>query len=105
LEKECKAIGRDFSNIEKSCWLGGQVLIAANEEELLEKIRQKNVAGLSMEEFKKTAFTGTPQQCREQLKVYVDLGATFFMLYFSDLPSVDGLKLFAEAVMKLIGGG
>ena len=28
LEKQCKAVGRNFSEIEKSCWPGGQVLIA-----------------------------------------------------------------------------
>ena len=104
LEKECKAIGRDFGKIEKSCWPGRQVLIAPNEEELQEKIRQKNVLGLSLEEFKKTTFTGTPSQCREQLQVYVELGVTFFMLYFSDLPSFDGLRLFAETVMKDMSG-
>ena len=36
----------------------------------------------------------------EHLQVYVDLGVTYFMLYFADLPSLDGLKLFSEAVAK-----
>jgi len=27
---------------------------------------------------------------------YVDLGASYFMLYFADLPSTAGLRLFAE---------
>ena len=100
LEKECTAIGRDFGEIEKSCWPGGQVLVAQNEIEVNEKILQKNSSGLSFEDFKKTTLVGTPRQCREQLQVYIDLGVTCFMLYFGDLPRVDGLRLFAEGVMN-----
>ena len=46
LEKQCKAVGRNFGEIEKSCWPGGQVLIAQNQKELDEKIKQKNVTNL-----------------------------------------------------------
>jgi hypothetical protein len=31
--------------------------------------------------------------------VYVGLGVTCFMLFFSELPKLDGLKLFAEDVI------
>ena len=100
LEKECRAVGRNFGEIEKSCWPGGQVLIAKNQSELNEKVSQKNALGLSLDEFKKTSLVGTPEQCREQLQVYVDLGVTCFMLYFADLPGVEGLRLFADGVMN-----
>jgi alkanesulfonate monooxygenase SsuD/methylene tetrahydromethanopterin reductase-like flavin-dependent oxidoreductase (luciferase family) len=104
LEKECTAIGRNFDEIEKSCWPGGQVLIARNAREVNEKVSQKNALGLSVEDFKKTTLVGTPQECREQLQVYLDLGVTCFMLYFGDLPRVDGLRLFAEGVMNKMSG-
>jgi len=104
LEKECKAIGRSFSAIEKSCWPSGQVLIAQNEREVKKKVSQKNALGLSVEDFKKATLVGTPRECREQLQVYVDLGVTCFMLYFGDLPRVDGLRLFAEGVMNSMSG-
>jgi len=100
LEKECKAVGRSFGEIEKSCWPGGQVLVAQNEKELNEKILQKNPLGLTLDECKKTMLAGTPQQCIDQLQIYIDLGVSTFMLYFADLPSVEGLRLFAESVMK-----
>ncbi len=105
LENACRAIGRGFGEIEKSCWPGGQVLIAQNEKELEEKIAKKNVLGLSKEEFLQVNLAGTPAQIRKQLQVYVDLGVTCFMLYFADLPQVDGLRLFAESVMKPMGDG
>jgi alkanesulfonate monooxygenase SsuD/methylene tetrahydromethanopterin reductase-like flavin-dependent oxidoreductase (luciferase family) len=104
LEKECRAVGRNFGEIEKSCWPGGQVLIAKNQSELNEKISEKNALGLSLDEFKKTSLVGTPEQCRAQLQVYVDLGVTCFMLYFADLSSVEGLRLFADGIMNKSSG-
>ena len=105
LEKKCGMIGRSFGEIEKSCWPGGQVLIAENEGQLREKIAQKNVLSLSEEEFKQVNLAGTPAQIREKLQVYLDLGVSCFMLYFADLPRVEGLRLFAESVMDRIRGG
>ena len=100
LEKQCKLIGRNFAEIERSCWPGGQVIIAHNQTELSEKISQRKPANVSLEEFKKGALAGTPDECIEQLQVYVGLGVTYFMLFFSDLPRLDGLKLFAEDVIN-----
>jgi alkanesulfonate monooxygenase SsuD/methylene tetrahydromethanopterin reductase-like flavin-dependent oxidoreductase (luciferase family) len=103
LENTCRVIGRNFGEIEKSCWPSGQVLIARTESEVNEKITQKNVLGLTLEEFKQTSLVGTPQQCREQLQFYIDLGVSYFMLYFADLPGVEGLRLFAEGIMNKKG--
>ena len=45
LEKACRAFGRDFGEIEKSCWPGGQVLIAESEKELARKNCQEKCFG------------------------------------------------------------
>jgi F420-dependent oxidoreductase-like protein len=82
LENQCKAIGRNFNEIEKSCWPSGQVLIAQNQRELDEKISTRKPANVSLEDFKKTTLAGTPDECFEQLQVYVDLGVSYFMLFF-----------------------
>jgi F420-dependent oxidoreductase-like protein len=100
LENHCKTVGRDFGEIEKSCWPAGQVLIAQNQRELGEKVSQRKPANTSVEDFRKVTLAGTPDECREHLKAYADLGVTYFMLFFADLPSVDGLRLFAEDVVK-----
>jgi alkanesulfonate monooxygenase SsuD/methylene tetrahydromethanopterin reductase-like flavin-dependent oxidoreductase (luciferase family) len=104
LENQCKAIGRNVGEIEKSCWPCGQLLIAQNQRELGEEISQRKPANISLEDFKKTTLAGTPDECRKRLKVYVDLGATYFMLFFADLPSTDGLRLFAEGVINNMSG-
>jgi alkanesulfonate monooxygenase SsuD/methylene tetrahydromethanopterin reductase-like flavin-dependent oxidoreductase (luciferase family) len=104
LENQCKLIGRDFGEIERSCWPSGQVLIAQDQVELNEKIAKIKPAGTSADDFNKSTLTGTPDECVERLQVYVDLGVTNFMVYFADFPSLDCLRLFAEAVANRIGG-
>jgi len=102
LQEKCKVVGRDFEDIERSCWPGGQVLIAQNQRELEELISLCKPASLPMDEYRKGNLSGTPDECKKSLQVYVDLGVTYFMLYFADLPRTDGLKLFSEAVIKKI---
>jgi alkanesulfonate monooxygenase SsuD/methylene tetrahydromethanopterin reductase-like flavin-dependent oxidoreductase (luciferase family) len=98
----CKAIGRDYGEIEKSCWPGGQVFIASKRRELDEKLSQRKPRNMSIGDFAKTNLVGTPEQCRRSIQQYVDLGVTFFMLFFGDLPSTDGLGLFAQTIIKTL---
>ncbi len=102
LQKYCKAIGRDHREIEKSCWPGGQVFIASQRRELDESLSQRKPRNMSMSDFAKTNLAGTPEQCLRSIQQYVDLGVTFFMLLFGDLPSTDGLRLFAETIIKTL---
>jgi F420-dependent oxidoreductase-like protein len=100
LKDHCKIIGRDFGEIEKSCWPSGQILAAENEKELSQKFQKYKPSNMTLEDFKKSTLAGTPNECQKHLQVYADLGVTYFMLYFADLPNVEGLKLFAEAVAQ-----
>jgi alkanesulfonate monooxygenase SsuD/methylene tetrahydromethanopterin reductase-like flavin-dependent oxidoreductase (luciferase family) len=101
LENHSKVFGRNVCEIEKSCWPAGQVLMAEDKKELAEKILQRKPANISMEEFKKTTLATTPDECRAHLQTYVDLGVTYFMLFFADLPRVDSLRLFSQAVKTM----
>jgi alkanesulfonate monooxygenase SsuD/methylene tetrahydromethanopterin reductase-like flavin-dependent oxidoreductase (luciferase family) len=99
LKDYCQAISRDFQGIEKSCWPSGQVFfhpekIGTGKRPLPQKSR-KTLADESI-------FIGTPQEFMRLIQQYEDLGVTFFMLFFGDLPSVNGLKLFAETIIKEI---
>ena len=98
LENHCKAVGRDFSEIERSAWPSGQILIAENQNALDEKINKLKPPNVSLQDYMKGTLAVTANECRNPLQVYIDLDTTYFMLYFADLPSTDGLKLFAEAV-------
>ena len=102
LESHCKAVGRDFHEIEKSCWLGGQILIAPDQEELDEKVLQWKPKNVSLKDFKKLNFIATPDECKQKIRQYASLGVTYFMLFFGDMPNLSGLRLFAETVVKPI---
>ncbi|MGE5574979.1 MAG: TIGR03560 family F420-dependent LLM class oxidoreductase [Ignavibacteria bacterium] len=100
LEEQCKTVHRDSGEIERSCWPGGQVLIANNDEELNKMITQRKPTSLPLKEFRKDNLAGTPDECRERLQVYLDLGVTYFTLFFADLPNLRGLRLFAKTVVS-----
>lgn len=85
LEGFCEASGRDFGAIEKSCWLGAQIVFADNRE----KVKEKSV---------KEGLLSSPEECVRFMEPYLDLGVTYFMLFFGDLPSLSSLRLFAESV-------
>ncbi len=98
LQSHCQSVGRDFDEIERSCWPAGQVVLGQNHQELEEKIDRLKPKSVSREDFSQYAFLGTPDDVASLLKPYLDLGATQFMLFFADLPDTGSLWLFAEAV-------
>lgn len=105
LESHCKAVGRDFNEIEKSCWLGGQIFIVPNKKELDKKVLQLKPRNVSLKELKKFNFIATPDECKQEIYRYVSLGVTYFMLFFGDLPDMSSLRLFAEEVAKMTTKG
>ena len=102
LKGYCEAAGRDFKDIEKSAWLGGQIFIVADQKELSKKVKQLKPKDISLRDFKKYNSIATPQGYRQEIQQYAKLGVTYFMLFFGDLPEVSGLKFFAEEVVKKI---
>jgi F420-dependent oxidoreductase-like protein len=98
LERHCDAVGRYFDQIERSCWPSGQILLANSEAELQRVIAKSKPAGTPLEEYRRGTLAAVPQVCVTHLKRYMDLGVTYFLLYFGDLPDTESLKLFAEKV-------
>jgi F420-dependent oxidoreductase-like protein len=100
LKSHCKAVGRNFEEIEKSCWLGGQIYIAQNQKDLSERILLWKPKSVSLEDFKKLNIVGTPDVFRKKIRQYTNFGVTYFMLFFGDLPVLDGVRLFADEVVN-----
>jgi F420-dependent oxidoreductase-like protein len=96
LEKHCKTVGRKFVEIEKSCWLAGQILLSQNSGELEKKVNRFKPKDMSKTDFEKFSLIGSPDACRLKMKPYLDLGVEHFMLFFGDLPEKSSLRLFAE---------
>lgn len=102
LEDHCKTLGRDPKEIEKTAWPSGQILIAENHTELNEKITLKKTGSIRLKDFKRYSLASTPEECADRILQYSKLGATYFMLFFGDLPSVDGVRVFADTVIKAV---
>ena len=69
------------------------------EERLALSARQQHV---SIGDYKKAlgnAIVGTPEECVEQIRRYVDAGITYFFLLFPHPVALEDVRLFAEAVM------
>ncbi len=99
LREHCKTAGTDFTGMIKS--LSAGVLIA-NEESQMDVMKKDLMRQyLEMEGYvpyalRKSGLVGTPHQCEQKLKEFVETGAEYFMLVFNDL---NQMKLFAETVL------
>jgi len=103
LEEYCHKVGRGFDEIEKS--LETQVLVAKDEKGVdaalkrIEALNPKQTFYGSMDVYKKFAIIGTPDECIEKVEAYVNLGVTYFIIWFLDFPSLKSIRLLAEEVI------
>jgi len=98
LERYCTAGGRDFAEIERACWPSGQIIVRSSQSEVDQLASQMKPEGTPLQEYRQGTLAATPQECVSHLRRYIDLGATYFLLYFGDLPQTRSLALFAEEV-------
>ncbi len=102
LEKHCETVARSFEDIEKSCWPAGQIFIRDDKKDLKKMAKHWLPKGVSIEALVKTSFVGTPKDFIKQLQQYLNLGVTHFMLFFGDLPDIEGVRVFAKNVVQKI---
>ena len=111
LRKHCLEVGRDFEEIEKS-W-ACDLNIASDDAVLEQNLRRVYMSQLasypkrrpvSYEEWRKQSqnryVSVNPYQVLERIRRYAKMGVTYTMVRFADLPGDDGLRLFAEEVIK-----
>ena len=101
LGEHCRDVGRDPSEIEVSH--NTRVVIAESEAEFDKLVSQGAVnANMSPADYRASlsrAIAGTPEQCAEQIKGYVENGITYFFLLFPDPIPTESMELFAKEVM------
>jgi alkanesulfonate monooxygenase SsuD/methylene tetrahydromethanopterin reductase-like flavin-dependent oxidoreductase (luciferase family) len=120
LRAACDRAGRDIADLELSLEI--QVLLAPTERDVKHiarhmaglpaskrgSVRHDVVAALAAEDDRALSemvddwLVGTPEQVVRQIREYVGLGISHFMLWFLDFPSPDGMRLFSERVMPVL---
>jgi len=98
LKKHCDAVNRDFDEIKKG--ISVVPILGFTEEEIEAKIRQRaQQLGATLDEYKKRLgpVKGTPEQCIEAMKKYIDKGVSLFTIVFL---YPEDAKLFAEEVVQ-----
>jgi alkanesulfonate monooxygenase SsuD/methylene tetrahydromethanopterin reductase-like flavin-dependent oxidoreductase (luciferase family) len=124
LRAACQRTGRSFDDLEIS--YEAQVLIALSREGVREKLKlMLDLTPLGAETLADDDFlafvtgqsdtypraltdaglVGTPDEIKDQLRAYIDLGATHFMLWFMDAPHEEGVRLFIDQVAPAIQAG
>ena len=101
LDAHCAAVGRVPSEVALSH--NAHVFIG-EDEAAVERVLAEHAArhGVSVEQFRASlgnAIVGTPAQCVEQLRRYVDYEIGWFFLLFPEPVSVGDLELFAGEVL------
>ena len=112
LKAACSAAGRDYDDLEKS--YETQILIAPDRDALRERLAEMIPAQKRSDpllafvegetdqlprEVTHTFLAGTPDEVEAQIRDYMDLGFTHFLLWFTDVPRRDGIRTFAAEVM------
>ncbi len=120
LHAACDRAGRNMADLELSLEI--QVLVAPTDGAVKRvargiaslpaskrgAIRQDILSALAATDERPLSATiddwliGTPDEIVGQLREYIGMGISHFMLWFLDFPSLDGLRLFSERVMPAL---
>jgi alkanesulfonate monooxygenase SsuD/methylene tetrahydromethanopterin reductase-like flavin-dependent oxidoreductase (luciferase family) len=98
LKRHCKAVNRNFDGIKIG--ISVNPFIGSTEDEAEVKIRKRaEQLGLTLEEFRKRLgpARGTPEQCIEAMKEYIDKGVSLFTASF---PQPTDAEVFATEVVR-----
>jgi F420-dependent oxidoreductase-like protein len=102
LKGHCDTVGRDYDTIIKSSHTFMTLLAPGDDPEEV-TLPHRSRQGWSLEEYRKRAFVGTPQQTIDYLSSLQEAGIDYFVFYFrNDLTRLDTIQLFAEDVMSVM---
>jgi F420-dependent oxidoreductase-like protein len=92
----CKAVGRDEEEVVKT-W-SPEVFVREDEADIAAG-GTRSRWGEPLDSWRAGNLVGTPEQVAERIATCVELGCTGFILWCSDYPDTETLRLFAEKVL------
>ena len=90
----CKVVGRDHEKIVKA-W-HTIIMLGQNDNEV--KVIKDKASSIWKKNLN-VAIVGTPEDIIKKIERYIDIGVSYFIIHFVDLPSPRSLRLFAKHVM------
>jgi alkanesulfonate monooxygenase SsuD/methylene tetrahydromethanopterin reductase-like flavin-dependent oxidoreductase (luciferase family) len=101
LNRYCNMVNRDHKDIVKA-WHGVMLLIEGNEIKYGESIKNVIDNKLVNSRWMKNldlVVAGTYESIIKEIEKYRDIGVSYFIIHFTDLPSLTSLKLFGKYVI------
>ena len=97
LKQHCEELGRDYNSIKRTTLIDNCV-IAQTEAEALAKLTPQQRANL--QELRQKWLIGTPEQIRERLAAYEEVGIQELIVRFVDAAKIEPVQLFARECIK-----
>ena len=97
LRQHCETVGRDFESIKRTVIID-DCAIAETEDEVLAKLNpdQRN----NLETRRQTQLVGTPEQLRQRIAEYEEVGIQELIIRFVDATKLESLRLFASSFIQ-----
>ena len=109
LEKYCREIGRNFSELGKS-WHGDMIIVDREEDKKIEVLKYKEKCSesrdnmeklmeMEIEDITKGMIVGTAEQCVEKIQEFLDVGVDHIIPYFPNNKEGRALQTFTEKIV------
>lgn len=99
VEEYKKKFNRSGVKIKRGLGIG--CIVAKDRPSLAEKVQRFKPGSVSIGSYvaKQRRIEGTPEECVERLRAFVDLGLTYFVMNFPDVDTLEPIRLFGEKVI------
>lgn len=99
VEEYKKRFNRGGEEIKRGLGIG--CVVAKDRSRLAEKLQRFKPGSISIGSYvaKQRRVEGTPEECVERLRAFVDKGLTYFVMNFPDVDTLEPIRLFGEMVI------
>ena len=101
LDRYCETVNRNHKDVIKA-WHGIMLLVEDNEKEdgqSVKKILNNELTDNFWKNNLHLVIAGTSENIIKEIERYIDIGVSYFIIHFADLPNLRSLRLFAKHVI------